>query len=192
MPVLSPTERLDAIINRRVSEEEAALKRDDAAREETRRQRQQANSEARREVAERYTDSFRSFGVEVPMALDDEPVARYRARLFNRLVRRLPEGHEWGGVRADDVPVGQALDVVERLVIEASKREGERPSASNLPDIGEVVRTRIDPMTNERSIEFFSKRSFIADMGRPGRRVLRFLNPRTGDVLFGPAFDRAR
>jgi hypothetical protein len=33
------------------------------------------------------------FGTETPLPVDDEPPARYRVRLFNRLARRLPEGH---------------------------------------------------------------------------------------------------
>jgi hypothetical protein len=47
-----------------------------------------------------------AFGTEVPAPVDDEAVPRYRARLFNRLVRRLPEGHEWQSVRADEIPLG--------------------------------------------------------------------------------------
>ena len=78
------------------------------------------------------------------------------------------------------------FDNFEKLLLEASKREGERPSASNLPDDNSEInmRTRIDEATGLKTNEFFAKESFIKSMGREGQRVLRFLNPKTGDVLF--------
>jgi hypothetical protein len=122
MPVLqSQIERLDRIITRRADEEEAALKRADASLEEARRQRQREHAEQRRQIAGVYDDAFRSFGTEVPAAVDDEAPSRYRVRLFNRLVRRLPEGHEWSRTRADDLPSGPAFDNIEQLIIEAAK-----------------------------------------------------------------------
>jgi hypothetical protein len=84
-------ERLDRIINRRVGEEEAALKRADADLEVARRAKMRQAAEQRREIQAVYADAFAAFGTEVPAPVDDEPVAMYRARLFNRLVRRLPQ-----------------------------------------------------------------------------------------------------
>jgi hypothetical protein len=38
--------------------------------------------------------------------------------------------------------------------------------------------------------EWHGRRSFIADMNQPGRKVARIVSPKTGDVLLGRAFDR--
>jgi hypothetical protein len=54
---------------------------------------------------------------------------------------------------------------------------------------GEKARgTRADADTGSRVTEWFGKRSFIADMGRLGRRVLRLSDPRSGRVLLGEPF----
>jgi hypothetical protein len=37
---------------------------------------------------------------------------------------------------------------------------------------------RVDPKTGHTEIRFYGQRSFVADLGRPGRRVLKF---RTSD-----------
>jgi hypothetical protein len=44
--------------------------------------------------------------------------------------------------------------------------------------------------TGTKFNEFYGRRSFIADMGRPGQRVLRICNPKTGDVLLGQPFSK--
>jgi hypothetical protein len=39
---------------------------------------------------------------------------------------------------------------------------------------------------------WFGKESFIKQMGRPGRRVLRICDPRSGNVIWGKPFPQAR
>jgi hypothetical protein len=183
-------ERLDSILDQRLQREEQALAADNAEREAARRQRQRDNAEQRRMIGAVYADAFASFGVEVPAPADDEAPARYRVRLFNRLARKLPEGHEWSSTRADDLPLGPAMDNIEQLVLNAAKAEGEKPSYANLPSDGSLIaRTRVSDM-GEKSVEYYGRRSFIADLGRPAQQVVRLLNPRTSEVLMGPAFPR--
>jgi hypothetical protein len=149
-------------------------------------------AEARTEIASLYADAYRSFGSEPPMALDDEPPSRYRARLFNRLVRRLPQNHEWSSTRADDIPAGPAMDNIEAMVIAAALLEGQRPSQENLPPSGELIsRNRVDAATGERMTEFFGRESFIKSMGREGRKLLHIKNPASGAVLWGRALETA-
>lgn len=182
----SQMERLDRIINRRLSEEEAALKRADASLEDARRAKMRQAAEQRREIQAVYADAFAAFGTEVPAPVDDEPVARYRARLFNRLVRRLPQNHEWSSTRADDIPAGPAMDNIEAMVIQAAVAEGASPSFENLPDDGSLVaRHRTDSATGERLTEFYGRRSFIADMGRPGRKVQAIFDRNSGQAIWG-------
>jgi hypothetical protein len=185
--------RLDAMLDRRISEEEdkdrlAAARRADAVRE-----RQRANFEARREVAARYDDAFRSFGTTVPEAADDEAVEADRRRLFNRMARKLAPSHELADLRADDVSSSTVgYNHFESEIIKAAIAEGERPSVANLPDTGELVqRLRVDPETNERSINWYGRESFVKQMSRGGHRVLRIIDPKSRSVLWGAPFSKA-
>ena len=73
----------------------------------------------------------------------------------------------------------------------ASLSEAASPSPDNLPPSGEFVeRVRGDDATGQKEVHFFGKESFIKQMSRPGRRVLRFVNPATGDVLLGRPYSR--
>ena len=194
MALQSQLDRLDQIIGKRIEREEAEQARADASLEEARRARMRENAEQRRLIAQTYNDAYRAFGVTTPEPADDEPPSAFRKRLYNRLARRLPPDHELSQIRADDLG-GQAIvfDNFEKLLLEAAQREGEHPSASNLPDDNsEVMRTHIDPATGLKTNEFFSKESFIKSMGREGRRVLRIIDPRTRSILWGRPFDQAR
>jgi hypothetical protein len=77
-----------------------------------------------------------------------------------------------------------ALRNFEAMLIQAATGEGEHPSADNLPSDGSMImRTRTDANTGTKFNEFYGRCSFIADMSRGGQRVLRLMNPKTGDVL---------
>ena len=67
------------------------------------------------------------------------------------------------------------------------RRTRRQRAASTAP--GEFVeRVRVDDATGQKEVHFFGKESFIKQMSRPGRR--RFVNPATGDVLFGRPYSR--
>jgi hypothetical protein len=186
----SQMDRLDRIINRRVGEEEAALKRADASLEDARRQRQRDNAEARRLIAQTYDDAFRSFGVTTPEPADDEAPSAFRKRLFNRLARKLPPDHDLAQLRADDLgsqPI--VFDNFETELIKVATAEGASPSFENLPSDGSLVaRHRTDSATGERMTEFFGRRSFIADTGRSGRKVERIVDRNSGQTIWGKPF----
>jgi hypothetical protein len=185
----SKMDRLDALLDRRLADQEAEQVRADASLEEARRQRQRVNSEERREIQAVYADAYRSFGTEVPAPVDDEAPMAFRRRLFNRLARRLAPDHELSSIRADDLgsqPV--VFDNFERMLLDAATAEGERPSEANLPDTGMVMRTRTDANTGTKYNEFYGKRSFIADMGRPGRQVERIVDRNSGQAIWGRSF----
>ena len=55
---------------------------------------------------------------------------------------------------------------------------------------GMVQRNRVDENTGAKSIEWYGKRSFIADLNQSGRRVLRIFHPPSKQVLFGPPLAR--
>jgi hypothetical protein len=178
-------DRLDALLDRRLADQEAEEARADASLEEARRARQREHAEQRRVIAEVYDDAFRSFGTEVPAAVDDEASAAYRRRLFNRLARKLPSGHDLADVRADDVSAQPIVfDNFEAMLLDAAKAEGERPSAENLPPDGTLVaRHRQDDM-GQRITEFFGRESFLKSMGREGRRVAAIYDRNSGQAIW--------
>jgi hypothetical protein len=180
--------RLDAIVTRRVSDEEAALRRADADLEIARRQRQKAHAEQRREIQATYAPAFQSFGTEVPQAIDDEHPMAFRKRLFNRLARRLPPSSDLAQLRADDLgsqPI--VFDNFESEMIKAAIVEGQRPSVANLPSDGSLIsRNRVDSATGERSVEWFGTESYIKGMGRPGRKVAAIMDRRSGQQIWPP------
>jgi hypothetical protein len=58
-----------------------------------------------------------------------------------------------------------------------------------LPTDGAMVaRTRTDADTGGKVTEWFGKESFIKDFTRPGRKVVRLIDPASGRVLLGAAF----
>jgi hypothetical protein len=185
--------RLDSVLDGQVRRVEAVEARIAAEREEARRQRMRDASEQRRGIQATYADAFQSFGTEVPPPIDDEAPARYRARLYNRLARRLPSGHELAEIRADDLG-GQEIvfDNFEKLLLDAAKAEGARPSIDNLPSDGSLVmRVRTDDL-NGKSINFYGKESFIKSMGRPGRKVRAIVDRRSNSVIWGKPLSQAR
>jgi hypothetical protein len=191
----STVSRLDRVASELAQRKLEQLQAEDAAQRQAEREQAKAYAEKRREYQARYSDAFQSFGVETPAPSDDETPFAYRRRLFNGLQRKLPGDHDLVGIRSDDIS-GIAMTNFEGQVIAEAKAEGLKPSFSNLPASGELVsRTRTDDM-NGKQIEWFGRRSYIADMGLPGRRVVCLRDPRSGQVLLGrppaiaPTFSR--
>jgi hypothetical protein len=185
--------RADDLLREKLRREQEELERQDAADRIEDRVRARENVERRRLIAARYDDAFASFNVQTPQAMDDEAPGAYRRRLYGRLMRRLPDSHELQGIRADDLPTGKAFDNFEAMLLEAAKAEGLRPSTDNLPPSGEFLqRVRIDEATGEKSVNFYGRESFIRQMARPGQLVERFVDQRTGNVIWGAPFPSAR
>jgi hypothetical protein len=179
----------DEVLAERTRREAARLRAEDAAAEAAESERVRNDSFRRIEVAAKYQSAFASFGEQVPQASADERPGQYRARLYETLRRRLPSSNEWADVRADSVPAS-ARDQIESMVINAAKAEGERPSVVNLPPDRMVQRNRVDENSGAKTVEWFGRESFIKGLSQPGRKVTRFLDPRSRSVLWGPPLPR--
>ena len=181
-------DKFDDVLAERLRREKVAMEREDAARDAARAQRARDAMHERREIAARYDDSFRSFGTTVPEAADDESPVRYRARLFNRLARRLSPDHDLASLRADDLgSVASASSLrVQRVLLEGRRDAGARRRTENLPRYERNdSRTRVDDMGG-RTTEFLGRELFIKSMGREGRRVSRIVDPTHGVAIWGP------
>ena len=179
----SSTARLDSMLADIEQREAEAQERADAKRMMAEREQARADSERCREFQVKYDDAFRGFGVATPPPVEGERPGAYRKRLYEHLRRRLPSGHDLATTRADDIP-GSAATNFERMMLEAAMSEALRPSAENLPRDGSLVRRERTDDMGTRTVEWLGRRSFIADMGRPGGRVVRFFNPRTGQTVW--------
>jgi hypothetical protein len=176
--------RVDNLLNvlgRREIERQAA---EDAAAMMAEREQAFADSEKKRVFQSRYDEAFAAFGTRAPAPVEGERAGVYRKRLYEHLRRKLPSDHEWASVRADDIPPSAASQI-ERLVISAAMAEGLRPSEANLPRDGSLLRRdTVDDMSGQRTINWAGQESFIKGLSRPGQRVVRFFNPRTGQTVW--------
>ena len=188
----STMSRLDDVLDSQLRRLEKIEAQHAAEREAARAQRARDNAEARRGIQARYDSAFRSFGSETPMPVDDEGPLAYRSRLYNRLARRLSPDHKLAAIRADDLGnQPQVFDNFEEMLLDAAKAEGERPSQENLPTDGTIIaRTRTDSDTGSKVTEFFGRESFIKDFTRPGRKVMRLIDPNSRTVVWGRPLDR--
>jgi hypothetical protein len=183
--------RADEVIRARLKREIAEQEREDADQRPADAQQARENVERRRMIVSKFDDAFAAFSTETPQARDDEAPGDYRRRLFERLRRRLPDSHDLAQIRADELPSGQAYLNFERMIIDAAKAEGERPSFDNLPPSGELIsRTRTDEDSGAKATHWYGRENFIKQLSTPAQQVLRIMNPRTGEVLAGPAFPR--
>ena len=166
--------------------------RKDAERDREAAEQARRWAERRVELQSRYSDAFRGLNVETPMPDPDEPPGHFRRRLFDGLRRRLAPDHDLAEVRADELPT-TALNNFETQMIAAALQEGANPSWANLPRDGSMVaRQHIDPNTGHKETRFLGRRSFIADMSRPARKVLRIVNRADNSVLWGAPFSKGR
>ena len=192
MSLREQMDRLDRIAERKVAALEAEERRADEARAAEAREQARADVWRCREIAEIFDDAFRGFGL--------EPRRRSTANTRHAIAAGCSAGYSAScpttmisGVRADELPTGKTYLNFEQMVVDAAKLEGERPSVDNLPKDGTLVaRTRTDSSNGQKFVEYFGRHSFIADMGRPARRVLNIRNPRDNTVLLGRPLEQAR
>jgi hypothetical protein len=177
--------RLAAMINSRADSEETerlAAKRDRIRADDARCQSLQAE----------FQEDFRQFGAEPPMPRADEWSGQYEKRLLRGLQRRLSPSSDLADPSLLDVPA-PALGNFAQMIRSEAASEAKRPSFDNLPETLDDPRAKletINPDTGERRIEWRAKRSFIADMSMAPKTVVRIVDPRTQNVLFGAPFDK--
>jgi hypothetical protein len=169
------TARIDNLLADIEQREAEARERADAKRMMADAAPARADAERTREIQVKYDTAFRAFGIATPMPIEGERPGRYRQRLYEGLRRRLPSDHELFATRADDIPSSAARNF-ESMLLTAAMAEALKPSPENLPRDGSLLRReRVDDM-GTRTVEWLGRRSFIADMGRNGGRVLRIMN----------------
>jgi hypothetical protein len=175
----------------RARRDASEMKRADVLEAEEAREKARRDRSRCREHQSNYEERFAKHGVKAPMAVADDTGPSFRRKLFSVAQTLLPNGHALTRFNPRDLD-GSAIVPMEQQLFEALDEQAVRPTGSNLPlspDDPRARRETTDAMGTKR-VEFHAKRSFIADMGRPGRKVLRLFDPRDGKVLLGAPWSR--
>jgi hypothetical protein len=165
------------------------MRADDAAESAARRDQIERHADASRKFQSRYDAAYRSFGLAgAPPAMPDEFPGDHRRRMLQDMIDRLPSDHPWAGTKADSLNT-ETIKGIEPQVLEAAEAEGENPSFEHLPEDGSMIeRNRVDSL-GTRMVTFHGRKSFIADMSRPARHVLRFTDG-SGKVIWGQPYSQ--
>jgi hypothetical protein len=177
-------------MDRSVAREYRQFERERADEADAEREQARRDTEACKRHQARYDSVFSQFAVATPPPVAGEAGGDYRRRLLRHVLDRLPRNDRLYDIRPGGLD-SDAIKAVEPAVFASALREAAYPSYDNLPPPGEhVARHRVDPQTGARYTEFYGRRSFIADCGQPGRRIERIQNPKTGQILYGPPYER--
>jgi hypothetical protein len=165
---------------------------DDLDREEQRAYaRKQRELCVKHQVA--YEECFAKHGLKAPQAVADDTGSGFRRKLFGVAQTLLPDGHSLTKFDPRDLD-HTAIVPMEKTLFESLDEQAVRPTGSNLPlspNDPRAERTVVDAMGAKKT-EFHARTSFIKDMNRTGRKVLRLIDPVRGYVLIGPQLPSAR
>ena len=135
----------------------------------------QQHFDAARQFQAYYDETLRRVGARSPQPTLGQSVNDYRRETLRQLKRTfLPEIHplhqvNYRGLRSD------ALEVFEPQLLKACVDEANNPQ--HVPP-GELKKIeRLDEYGKVRCVEFVGQESFVKQMTRPGRRVVKFLAP---------------
>jgi hypothetical protein len=140
-----------------------------------------------------YAEAFEPDGKRAPQPEADAFPPEYRRRLFAIGQSMLPSDHELAQIGDPRDPDGSAIIPFEKQLFDALRKEAEEPTGDNLPeDVNDprAKREVFDDSLGRKVITYKAKNSFIRNFVRPAHRVLRFIDPGKGIVLYGPPFDK--
>ena len=179
--------RLARMINHRADSEAAEARADHAARV-------RADDARCATLRGEYQQDFAAHGLEVPMARSDEWSGQLERRLLKNLQRRLSPSSDLAAPNLLDGVPGNAMGNFRDMIHGEAGREAYKPSHDNLPLTVDDARAKfetVDPNSGARKIEWRAQESFIKQMSQPPFTVVRIVDPRTQNVLFGRPFDKA-
>jgi hypothetical protein len=135
----------------------------------------QQHFDAARQFQAYYDETLRRVGAHAPQPTLGQSVNDYRRETLRNLKRTfLPEAHplyevQYRTLRSD------ALAALEPQLLAAVVSEANNPQ--HVPP-GELKKIeRLDEYGKVRCVEFVGQESFVKQMTRPGRRVVKFLAP---------------
>jgi hypothetical protein len=184
--------RLDAItghLAERSARELREWKRADSAAEDWRRDQMRKHADRCNQHQVRYDSMFEPFGKRAPQPEADAYPPTYRRDLFRVGQSMLPSDHDLTGFDPEDLD-GAVIIPMEEKLFEALRQQAAEPTGDNLPENPDDPRARreVRDDSGRVTVVYKAKNSFIKYMPSHAQRVLRLMNPKTGQVLFGPPF----
>jgi hypothetical protein len=122
---------------------------------------------------ERYDNALQPWDIRAPAPVIGQDIDAYRRDTLVKIKKQLPEGHELRKVQIRQLD-NDVLDIIEPKLLQACRHEAYNPESVPLGQMRRVV--DIDPQNGQKIVKFIGQRSFVFDMGRPGRRVVSFLH----------------
>ena len=135
----------------------------------------QQHFEASRQFQAYYDDTLRKVGTRAPAPSLGQSVNDYRRETLRQLKRTfLPPAHplyevQYRSLRSD------ALAVFEPQLLQACVAEADNPAHVPPGQLKKIE--RLDEYGKVRCIDWIGQDSFVKQMMRPGRRVVRFMTP---------------
>jgi hypothetical protein len=116
-----------------------------------------------------YDETLRDIGTRAPEPVLGQTVNDYRRETLRTIKRTfLPQNHDlykvnYRGLKAD------ALDALEPQLLATAKVEAFNPATVEPGEFRMIIKR--DPRNGYEERQFIGPRSFVYDMGRPGRRT---------------------
>jgi hypothetical protein len=128
--------------------------------------------DAARKFQAYYDDTLRKVGMRAPQPVLGETVNDYRRETLRNLKRTfLPQNHDLYQVQFRQLPA-DVLQVFEPQLLSAVVTEANNPA--HVPP-GELRKIEeMDEYGKVKTIKWIGQESFVKQMGRPGRRVVKF------------------
>jgi hypothetical protein len=136
------------------------------------------NLDACRKFQAYYDENLcRHVGIHAPQPTAGEDVNHFRARSLNLFKRTfLPPVHDLHvGYHALAKSSLSAFNIFEKDCLAACKVEANNPAHVPLGELRKIEER--DPYGQVKVIKFIGQESFVKQMGRPGRRVVKFRQP---------------
>jgi hypothetical protein len=135
----------------------------------------QQHFDAARQFQEYYDQTLRRVGARAPQPTLGQSVNDYRRETLRNLKRTfLPEAHDLYQVNCRGLP-SDALGVFEPQILRACVDEANNPAHVPPGELRKIE--RLDEYGKVKCVEFVGQESFVKQMTRPGRRVVKFLAP---------------
>jgi hypothetical protein len=132
-------------------------------------------------IAERWDATFQKLGRSAPAQRADEATVDYQRRLARVGRRYIPAGEEIARVRFDHTMVDAVVPKFSEMMRAAVERNLYRTDNMQPGELRPVLET--DPNTGMKTRSWIGPTSFVKEMGRPCRRVVR-INAPAGTPLY--------
>jgi hypothetical protein len=136
------------------------------------------NLDACRKYQAYYDETLcRHVGIHAPQPTAGEDINHFRARSLNLFKRTfLPPVHDlYIGYHALSRASANAFNNFEKDCLAACRTEANNPAHVPPGELRKIEER--DPYGQVRVIKFIGQESFVKQMGRPGRRVVKFRQP---------------